>query len=299
MSTDSTTTVNKTHDTITNGTETKGTVSAIQPVRTCFSAHDQPAVSLVGAGPGDPELLTLKALKAIQQAEVLVYDRLVSDAILAMANPEAELIYVGKRCGQPSMKQEAINQLLIDKAETGRYVVRLKGGDPLIFGRGGEEGLALAAKAISFEFVPGITAAIGCAASTSIPLTHREMSRSVTLVTGHVVSGALPAWAQLIGAGQTIVFYMGLEQAREIQSGLTLGGLHKDTPLAVVIKGCTPDEQVHVSSLGNLTKLGQTLKGQSPALLIMGDVVALRATLNQALMCDEARGANPKGVFYG
>ncbi|KDM89849.1 uroporphyrinogen-III C-methyltransferase [Photobacterium galatheae] len=280
-------------------TQRHGTVRAIQPVSPRFSAPGQPAVSLVGAGPGDPELLTLKALKAIQQAEVLVYDRLVSDAILAMANPEAELIYVGKRCGQPSMKQEAINQLLIDKAETGRYVVRLKGGDPLIFGRGGEEGLALAEKAISFEFVPGITAAIGCAASTSIPLTHREMSRSVTLVTGHVVSGALPAWAQLIGAGQTIVFYMGLEQAREIQSGLTLGGLHKDTPLAVVIKGCTPDEQVHVSSLGNLTKLGQILKGQSPALLIIGDVVALRATLNQALMDDSETETNPKGVFFG
>lgn len=274
-------------------THSTATVTRLQ------SVPRRPSVSLVGAGPGDPELLTLKALKAIQQAEVLVYDRLVSDAILAMANPDAERIYVGKRCGQPSMKQEAINQVLIEQARQGRYVVRLKGGDPLIFGRGGEEGLALAAEAIPFDFVPGITAAIGCAASTSIPLTHREMSRSVTLVTGHVVSGALPAWAQLIGAGQTIVFYMGLEQAREIQSGLTLGGLSRDTPLAVVIKGCTPDEKVHVSSLGKLTKLGQVLKGQSPALLIIGDVVELRTTLNQALNCNDVSEANPKEVFYG
>ncbi|MDO6708307.1 uroporphyrinogen-III C-methyltransferase [Photobacterium sp. 1_MG-2023] len=259
----------------------------------------RPAVSLVGAGPGDPELLTIKALKAIERADVLVYDRLVSEAILKLANPNAVWIHVGKRCGEPSMKQEAINQLLIEQAGTGQYVVRLKGGDPLIFGRGGEEGLALAAAGIPFEFVPGITAAIGCAASASIPLTHREMSRSVTLVTGHVVSGALPAWAQLIGAGQTIVFYMGLEQAREIQSGLTLGGLSTDTPLAVVIKGSTPDEVVHVSTLGKLTKLGQLFKGQSPALLVIGDVVRLRETLNQLLTSDADPMDTPKEVFFG
>ncbi|WP_254463193.1 uroporphyrinogen-III C-methyltransferase [Photobacterium ganghwense] len=255
-------------------------------------------VSLVGAGPGDPELLTLKAYQAIRKADVLVYDRLVSDEILAMANPVAERVYVGKRCGQLSLKQTAINQILIDKARSGRYVVRLKGGDPLIFGRGGEEGLALSAAGIRFEFIPGITAAIGCAASASIPLTHREVSRSVTLVTGHVVSGALPAWAQLIGAGQTIVFYMGLEQAKEIQSGLTLGGLPGSTPLAVVVKGSTPDEQVHVSSLGNLTKLGQQLKGISPALLIVGDVVSLRESLNQSVTLEKQHQLTPKEVFF-
>ncbi|QUJ69602.1 uroporphyrinogen-III C-methyltransferase (plasmid) [Photobacterium sp. GJ3] len=268
-------------------------IPAIRPMA------QRPAVSLVGAGPGDPELLTIKALKAIERADVLVYDRLVSEAILKLANPDAVRIHVGKRCGEPSMKQEAINQLLIEQAGTGQYVVRLKGGDPLIFGRGGEEGLALAAAGIPFEFVPGITAAIGCAASASIPLTHREMSRSVTLVTGHVVSGALPAWAQLIGAGQTIVFYMGLEQAREIQSGLTLGGLSTDTPLAVVIKGSTPDEVVHVSTLGKLTKLGQIFKGQSPALLVIGDVVRLRETLNQSLTSDVDSMDTPKEVFFG
>ncbi len=260
--------------------------------------HLDPMVSLVGAGPGDPELLTLKAYQAIRKADVLVYDRLVSDEILAMANPAAERVYVGKRCGQPSLKQTAINQILIDKARSGRYVVRLKGGDPLIFGRGGEEGLALSAAGIRFEFIPGITAAIGCAASASIPLTHREVSRSVTLVTGHVVSGALPAWAQLIGAGQTIVFYMGLEQAKEIQSGLTLGGLPGSTPLAVVVKGSTPDEQVHVSSLGNLTKLGQQLKGISPALLIVGDVVSLRESLNQSVTLAKQHQLTPKEVFF-
>jgi uroporphyrin-III C-methyltransferase len=240
-------------------------------------------VSLVGAGPNDPDLLTVKAHKLISSADVVVYDRLVSQAIVDLSGAHARLIYVGKRCGQPSIAQEEISQILVDLAKQGKNVVRLKGGDPFIFGRGGEEALLLAKSGIPYQVVPGITAAIGCAASSLIPLTHRQVSRSVTFVTGQVVTGALPAWSELVGSGQTLVFYMGLEKAVEIQNGLISNGLSGDFPLAIVTHGCSPEQKVYVSRLEELEKQAKALKGVSPALIILGEVVKLREELKQTL----------------
>ncbi len=242
---------------------------------------DRGFVSLVGAGPSDPDLLTIKALRALEQADVVVYDRLVSQDIIALANPEAIHIYVGKRCGKPSLSQEEINQILISEALKGQYVVRIKGGDPLIFGRGGEEALALVDANINYEFIPGITAAIGCAASAGIPLTHREVSRSVTLVTGHVATGAFNAWSQLVANGQTLVFYMGLEKAQQIQNQLIKAKLSEETPVAVICHGCSVNQAVYIEQLKGLAALAEDLKGESPALIIIGDVVALREQLQR------------------
>ncbi|WP_318453818.1 uroporphyrinogen-III C-methyltransferase [Photobacterium leiognathi] len=242
-------------------------------------------VSLVGAGPSDPELLTLKALRALEQADVVVYDRLVSQEIIALANPNAEHIYVGKRCGKPSLTQAEINEILVDRAIQGNYVVRIKGGDPLIFGRGGEEGMALVEAGIKYEFIPGITAAIGCAASAYIPLTHREVSRSVTLVTGHVAKGSFDAWSQLVANGQTLVFYMGLEKAADIQQQLISAKLHPNTPIAIICHGCSDNQMVYVEKLDELATLAQELKGESPALIIIGEVVALRKQLQSVSEC--------------
>jgi uroporphyrin-III C-methyltransferase len=248
------------------------------------SAHDENnkegQVKLVGCGPNDPDLLTIKAFKAIQKAQVLVYDRLINKDILAIASRDTETIYVGKRCGSPSMKQEAINALLVRLAKEGKNVVRLKGGDPFVFGRGGEEALELAKHQIPFEVVPGITAAIGCAASTMIPLTHREVSRSVTLVTGNVVTGALPAWSGLVNSGQTLVFYMGLEKANEIQQGLINHGLSGHTPVAIVTNGCSDEEKTHILTLDELSQTATKLKGINPALMILGEVVNIRASIS-------------------
>jgi uroporphyrin-III C-methyltransferase len=236
-------------------------------------------VYLVGAGPNDPELLTLKALRVIKRADVIVYDRLVNREILNFAPVHCQRIYVGKRCGQPSLEQQEISRLLVEFAVLGKTVVRLKGGDPFIFGRGGEEALMLAKHNLEYQVIPGITAAIGCAASSFIPLTHRQVARSVTLVTGQVVTGALPAWSQLVNAGQTLVFYMGLEKSEQISTGLMEYGLSGDFPLAIVTHGCSPQQIVHVTSLDQLVSKANELKGVSPALIILGEVVKLRKEL--------------------
>ncbi|MCG3765482.1 uroporphyrinogen-III C-methyltransferase [Vibrio cincinnatiensis] len=255
-------------------------------------AKPQGYVSLVGAGPNDPDLLTLKALKALQKAQVLVYDRLVGKEILTLANPKAEQVYVGKRCGQPSMKQETICALLVKYAQAGKNVVRLKGGDPFIFGRGGEEALELVKHHIPYQVIPGITAAIGCAASSFIPLTHRQVSRSVTFITGQVVTGALPAWAGLVASGQTLVFYMGLEKAASIEQGLIQAGLSPATPVAIIGHGCSTKQTVITFELVELADMAHQRQGLSPALIIMGDVVKLRSQLLQT-----ARVAELQTVF--
>lgn len=243
----------------------------------------QGSVALVGAGPCDPDLLTVKALKVLQQAQVVVFDRLVGQDILQLSEPNAEMIYVGKRCGRPSMSQEDINSILIEQARLGKRVVRLKGGDPFVFGRGGEEALALVKAGIPYQVIPGITAALGCAASSLIPLTHREVSRSVTLVTGQVVTGALPAWSGLVASGQTLVFYMGLEKSAQIRLGLIEHGLSAKTPVAIVGKGCSDQQQVYELTLDQLDHYAEQLKGLSPALIILGEVVKLRSTLMQTV----------------
>lgn len=236
-------------------------------------------VSIVGAGPGDPDLLTMAAHKRIQSADIVVYDRLVSQSILDLIPASTLRFYVGKRCGMPSLNQESINEILKDCGQKGYRAVRLKGGDPFVFGRGGEEALALKSDNIAFEVIPGITAALGCSSSALIPLTHRKVARSVTFVTGNVVSGALPAWSSLIAQGQTLVCYMGLEKSREIQTGLLDSGLSPNTPVAIIGKGCSPEQEVYTFELSQLNQIADQLRGLSPALMIIGEVVSIRQEL--------------------
>lgn len=245
------------------------------------------SVTLVGAGPGDVELLTVKAMRLIQQASVVVYDRLVGQEILDLIPAGAERHDVGKRCGEPSRSQDEINALLVSLACAGKTVIRLKGGDPYVFGRGGEEALYLREHAIPFSVVPGITAALGCAASCDIPLTHRGLARSVTLITGHLQAGpdkagqAFLGWSQLLGGGHTLVFYMGLEQAATIRNGLLGYGHLGQTPAALITAGTTRRQQVITTTLGELANAAERLKGMTPVLIMVGQVVGLRAQLAQ------------------
>jgi uroporphyrin-III C-methyltransferase/precorrin-2 dehydrogenase/sirohydrochlorin ferrochelatase len=237
----------------------------------------QGEVALVGAGPGDAGLLTLKGLQRIQQADVIVYDRLVSDEILNLVRRDAERIFVGKRAGHHCVPQDEINQLLCEQAQRGKRVVRLKGGDPFIFGRGGEELEALAQLQIPFSVVPGITAASGCAAYSGIPLTHRDHAQSVRLVTGHLQKTGTLAWQTLAAEQQTLVFYMGLAQAGEIQQQLIKHGMRRDMPVALVENGTSTRQRVVTGTLDELEALaGQVI---SPSLMIIGSVVSLRASL--------------------
>ncbi|GMQ47122.1 uroporphyrinogen-III C-methyltransferase [Vibrio sp. 10N] len=236
-------------------------------------------VSIVGAGPGDPDLLTMAAYKRINEADIVVYDRLVSQQILDLIPSDTLKFYVGKRCGMPSLNQESINAILKDCGHKGYRAVRLKGGDPFVFGRGGEEALALKTAGIEFEVIPGITAALGCSSSALIPLTHRKVARSVTFVTGNVVSGALPAWSSLIAQGQTLVCYMGLEKSLDIQNGLMQAGLSASTPVAIIGKGCSAEEEVYTFELSQLNQIAEQLRGLSPALMVIGEVVSIRQQL--------------------
>jgi len=241
----------------------------------------QGEVYLIGAGPGDPELLTLKAFRLLQQADVVLYDRLVSPEVMALVNKTAELLYVGKRRDQHAVPQGDINQLLIDHAKRGKRVVRLKGGDPFIFGRGGEEIETLAAEAIPFQVIPGITAASGCSAYAGIPLTHRDYAQSVQFVTGQLQDGSVALnWKELIAPGKTLVFYMGLKGLPVICQGLIDNGMKEDMPCALVEKGTTPSQRVMVSTLGELPTLMREQNIASPSLFIVGDVVMLSKQLN-------------------
>nr|WP_283946010.1 siroheme synthase CysG [Kosakonia sp. R1.Fl] len=234
-------------------------------------------VVLVGAGPGDAGLLTLKGLQQIQQADVVVYDRLVSDEIMNLVRRDADRVFVGKRAGYHCVPQEEINQILLREAQSGKRVVRLKGGDPFIFGRGGEELETLCHAGIPFSVVPGITAASGCSAYSGIPLTHRDYAQSVRLVTGHLKTGGEMDWANLAAEKQTLVFYMGLNQAATIQAQLIEHGMQTDMPVALVENGTSVQQKV-VS--GDLTQLGELAQQvQSPALIIVGRVVGLRDKL--------------------
>jgi len=239
-------------------------------------------VSLVGAGPGDPDLLTLRALRLIQDADVVVYDRLVSPEIMRLVRNDAERVYAGKRSSDHTLPQEEINRLLARLAKEGKNVVRLKGGDPFIFGRGGEEIETLMEERILFQVVPGITAASGCSAYAGIPLTHRDCAQSVTFVTGHFKEGAVQKldWEGLAKPNQTVVFYMGLRGLESICKELIRHGCSAETPAALIEQGTTRKQRIIVATLGNLFDEVEKAEIRAPTLVIVGQVVALHQKLS-------------------
>lgn len=236
-------------------------------------------VWLVGAGPGDAELLTLKALRAINNADIIFYDYLVSEDIRALFPSHIPAHYVGKAKNQHSIKQEDLNQLLVTQAQAGLNVCRIKGGDPFVFGRGGEELLELRSAGIDAEVIPGITSASGCSTYADIPLTHRGLSQGCTFVTGHAEKSLDVNWAALAQLNHTLVFYMGLTRADEIAAQLLAGGLAADTPVAIIENGCRKDQRDIISDLHDFPAAVVREQVQSPALIIVGEVVRMKAQL--------------------
>ncbi|MGI2145642.1 uroporphyrinogen-III C-methyltransferase [Shewanella frigidimarina] len=260
-------------------------------------------VAIVGAGCGQLELMTLKAARIVAQAEALVFDSLVSSDILTLVTPSCQRHFVGKRCGQPSKKQDDINELLLTLAQQGLKVVRLKGGDPHIFGRGSEEALYLAQNGIRSQFIPGVTAALGCASSTGIPLTYRGMARSVTLITGTKMTDADNAnaptqWQALLAAQSTLVFYMGKEQAPSISVGLLDAQCGANLPVALVTNGGRPNQIVTYATVASMGDAALTIKDSGPTLIIIGDVVSVGQQLN-ALLADIDVDATQPPLEYG
>ena len=238
-------------------------------------------VYLVGGGPGDPDLLTFRALRLMQQADVVVHDRLVAEPILELTRRDAERIYVGKERDRHAMRQEEINRLLVRLAKAGKRVVRLKGGDPFIFGRGGEEIDTLSAEGVPFQVVPAITAASGCAAYAGIPLTHREYAQSVTFVTGHLKDGTMNLnWNQLAQPSQTVVFYMGLLGLPVICRELISHGVSPKMPVALVQQGTTENQRVFTGTLSDIESIVEREKPRPPTLIIVGHVVELQEKLS-------------------
>ncbi len=238
-------------------------------------------VYLVGAGPGDPELLTIKALKILQSADAIVYDRLVSDEIMALVPEHVEKIFAGKSCKQKAMTQDEINALLVKLSGEGKMIVRLKGGDPMLFGRGGEEALLLKEHHIPFEIIPGITSAQGCGAIAGIPLTHRGLATGVRFFTGHRMTKEDATqeleldWQSLADPETTLVVYMGLANLALICQKLMQHGLPADYPAAAIENGTTPKEKIIISTLGQLAAQVAGAKLEPPTLVIIGKVVEL------------------------
>ncbi|QDX80854.1 uroporphyrinogen-III C-methyltransferase [Denitratisoma sp. DHT3] len=237
-------------------------------------------VYLIGAGPGNPDLLTLRGANLLQTADVVVYDNLVSTAVLEMARPEAERIYAGKQRGNHALPQDELNLLLVSLAKTGKRVVRLKGGDPYIFGRGGEEAETLVEHGIPFEVVPGVTAAAGVASYAGIPLTHRDYSHACVFVTGHLRDGTMNLdWKALARPGQTVVIYMGLQGLPVLCAQMIAHGLPPEWPAAIVQQGTTSHQRTVCGTLGTLPRLAVDSGLRAPTLIIVGEVVKLRDKL--------------------
>ena len=242
-------------------------------------------VYLIGAGPGDPDLLTLRALQLLQQADVILYDRLVPEAILERARRDAQRVFVGKETGDHA-QQTHINTLLVSLARAGKRVARLKGGDSYVFGRGGEELEVLAAHAIPYRVVPGITAALGAAAAADIPLTHRRLAHSVTLVSGHAAVDDSLDWRALARSHQTVVFYMGVAQLPRIVARLRAAGARADLPVAIVERATLPAQRVLRARLASVAALAAREQVAAPALLIVGEVTALATAAGLAPLHD-------------
>jgi uroporphyrin-III C-methyltransferase len=242
-------------------------------------AHRTGKVWLVGAGPGDADLLTVKALGAIQSADVIFYDQLVSAEICALFPKNTPAFYVGKVKNHHSIPQEDLNQLLVNQAQLGLKVCRIKGGDPFVFGRGGEELLELRQAGIDAEVIPGITSASGCSTYADIPLTHRGISQGCTFVTGHAEKSVDVNWAALAQLNHTLVFYMGLTRAGDISENLLAGGLAADTPVAIIENGCRKNQRDIISCLSDFPACILREHVQSPALIIVGHVVSLKGEL--------------------
>lgn len=264
-------------------------------IRLLDSARSETAsvgmVHLVGAGPGDPDLLTLKAHRLLQRADVVVYDRLVSDEVLSMARRDAERVYVGKRRANHCVPQQEINDRLVALARAGKSVVRLKGGDPFVFGRGGEEVEALVKAGIAVEVVPGVTAALGCASSAGIPLTHRDHAQACVLVTGHLKDGSVDLdWQMLSRPRQTVVIYMGVGALQQIASQLVAHGLPASTPVALIEHGTTERERRVVGTLGTIEGQAQRAALTGPTLCMVGEVVGLALSRDQEFRFESRMG---------
>ena len=233
-------------------------------------------VALIGAGPGDAELITLKGARLLGEADVVIYDNLVSPGVMDLVAPSAERIFVGKMAGQHTMPQDDICQLLVDKAREGKFVVRLKGGDPFVFGRGGEEMDVLLAAGIPVDIVPGVTAALGAAASFGFPLTHRDHAQSCVFVTGHLKDHTVDLnWQALAQPNQTIVIYMGITGLDTISSQLQAAGLPGPTPAALIYRATWPNQRIHPCTLDTLGQSAREHKVKPPALIVIGSVVSL------------------------
>jgi len=237
------------------------------------------AVAIVGAGPGDPGLITVRGLELVRRAEVLVHDRLVSPKLVDEAPPEARRVFVGKACGAQAMPQSEINALLIDEARRGQRVVRLKGGDPFVFGRGGEEALALAEAGVPFEVVPGVSSAVAVPEAAGIPLTHRGVASSFAVVTGHRQAGESIEWDRLARGVDTLVVLMGLANLPTITRELIAHGRDPATPAALIERGTTEAQRTVTATLATLVEAATAARLEAPVLAVIGDVVSLRAQL--------------------
>lgn len=271
--------------------------------RTPYSAPEfEPGhVWLCGAGPGDPGLLTLHALHALQTADAVVYDALVSDGVLGLARPEAVLEFAGKRGGKPSPKQVDISLRLVQLAREGKRVLRLKGGDPFVFGRGGEEALALVAAGVPFRIVPGITAGIGGLAYAGIPVTHRDTNHAVTFVTGHDATGEVTGvdWAALGGGPSVLVIYMAMKHLAAIAERLVAGGRAGDTPVAIVSNAALPDQRVLETTLTHAHSDAESAGMQPPCVVVVGPVARLRSGLDWLGALTEGRVLEPDPLHLG